>query len=137
MEKNISKEKMKSYMEEYKEKHGMGGLLGIIAEMYEERIDKNDLEQYKLDVEREKKATFIPHEYLEQFRTPSSSAAPVMEASIYAEEHIPAVQEDLKEQSVINDKNGNKAKVLVPGNNHTPNPWGDAEVVLPGQLKLK
>ena len=56
-----------------------------------------------------------------------------MEASIYAEEHIPAVQEDLIEHQTLG--NVPKAKVLEPERN-APNPWGDSEVVSPGHLKL-
>ena len=63
------------------------------------------------------------------------------QASIYAEEHIPAVQEDLAEQAIQTQP---KVKVLEPSTpvsippveGSKPNPWGDAQVVSPGQLKL-
>jgi len=83
----------------------------------------------------------------------SSNKIPVSEpvvASIYAEEHIPAVQEDLTEQrqNVIAPETSSqyKTKILrndaIPSSISTsteaptrPNPWTDAKTVVPGEVK--
>lgn len=71
----------------------------------------------------------------------NSTGENLQEASIYAPEHIPAVQDDLREQGLIpNDDKKNaeqpKTKVLEQSRSIAPNPWGDADVVSPGQLNL-
>ena len=63
------------------------------------------------------------------------------EASIYAEEHIPAVQDDLREQGLVKETEPKsleepKARVLTPLKSTTPNPWGESKIVLPGELNL-
>lgn len=65
-----------------------------------------------------------------------------MEASIYAREHIPAVQEDLREHGTTNNveiiKNEQiKARVLEPTKSLIPNPWPKSKVVLPGETTFK
>ena len=61
------------------------------------------------------------------------------EASIYADEHIPAVQEDLREQGIVAQAEPAevKTKVLEPPKSSAPNPWGEAKVVSPGELNLQ
>lgn len=74
----------------------------------------------------------------------------LMAASIYAEKHIPAVQEDLMEQCQnVNTKEEmghQKSRILrnetVAPNISTPNeistrpnPWGTAKTVVPGEVK--
>lgn len=73
-----------------------------------------------------------------EFETPKA-------ASIYAPEHISAVQDDLiehgmqgetihqEETPVVEEP---KTLVLEPSKPSAPNPWGSAEIVSPGQLKL-
>ena len=136
--KDILKEETKNYMKEYYEKHGIGGLLGIIIEIDREKVDKKDIEKHQMAVESERNAKVIEHDHLTQFVTPNIKE-PKMEASIYAEEHIPAVQDDLqeKQEELKNQNNSAKVKILEPEQKVAPNPWQDAEVVTPGQLKLK
>lgn len=60
-------------------------------------------------------------------------------ASIYAEEHIPAVQEDYQEQNGINNapaEEQHKVKVLEPERKILPNPWEDIKRVVPGDSQI-
>lgn len=60
-------------------------------------------------------------------------------AGIYKQEHLHAVEEDLSEASsrVVGQTEQPKVRVLEQPKSVLPNPWGDAETVLPGQLNLK
>lgn len=60
-------------------------------------------------------------------------------ASIYAEEHIPAVQEDYQEQNRINNvpsEEQHKVKILEPEKKTLPNPWEDIKRVVPGDSQI-
>lgn len=132
-------EELKKYIGE----NGYDGFFGLIARLAPENVDKNDLENYKnlapnveIDLIPEPDLSFI------QLRKSTTESVPAMEASIYAEEHIPAVREDLINHNQISMdnnpsvENNPKVKVLEP-ERQNPNPWSDAETVLPGHLKLK
>lgn len=57
--------------------------------------------------------------------------------SIYAPEHrtVAMVENDIGPESKKNVLEQPRARVLEKGNS-APNPWGDVEIVTPGQLKL-
>ena len=144
MSHNIDENKLLEDLKKYRDQKGYDGLFGLIAKLAPEKVDKEDLENYgNLAPSMTNDMMPISTSHLEQFRMPSSNVAPVKEASIYAEEHIPAVQEDLKEQKEMEQninhatKDGSKVRTLATENAHAPNPWQDVEVVEPGQLKLK
>ena len=148
-EQNALKEKTKSYMKEYLEKYGIGGLLGIVIELDGEKVDKQDVEKHRTSVEIERQAKLVTPPYFEDITTPSMiSQRRIEPASIYAREHIEAVQQDLLgtplEQNLAPVVEQPKVKVLE--NKAIPsapveaspiavnNPWSDAKTVFPGEI---
>ena len=145
MPNNIDENNLLATLREYIERKGYEGFFGLIAKLAPETVDKKDLNNYNkkvTDVIMDTPGTSPAS--IEQFKNTSSASAPIKEASIYAEEHIPAVQEDMIEQSSqissstleTQVDNLSKVKVLEPFKNNIPNAFQDAHEARPGQFKL-
>lgn len=129
----LSKEEIQRIIKEYTDSHGWGSFFGLIAQIAPQKVDQEDLKQHKESIEME-----IPQEQIVIENPPVlSETLEIKPASIYAEEHIPAVEEDLREQStqVIDNTSQTKTKSRVL-EQVAPNPWGDAKIVSPGDLNL-
>jgi len=144
-----SKEKLKIDIKEYLKKNGWRGLFGILAEISPEKIDEEDLKKYNETISEPTIMPKFPEGYTQGNDTVVVPMG-INNASIYAEEHLPAVQEDIQEhgQNDIASEERNHSKIKVLENktmlsmpeapkipNKTPNPWSDAKTVLPGEVK--
>lgn len=147
------KETTKTYMKKYYEKHGIGGLLGIIIEIDEEKVDKKDVENHRAAFKVEEQAQVTNYNHIQEFKTPSNFTE-ITESGMYKQEALPAVLDDLTnigQSIIVSDAEQNvqeqpKKKVLsnqiIPiasqeaVSTPAPNPWEDAEVVSPGHIKL-
>lgn len=145
MPNNIDENNLLTTLREYIERKGYEGFFGLIAKLSPENVDKRDLNDYNNDATKViMDTTETSSASIEQFKNTSSASAPIKEASIYAEEHIPAVREDMLGQNSQMDSstletqvdNLSKVRVLEPSKNSIPNAFQDAEEARPGQLKL-
>lgn len=102
----------------------------------EKTIDKETLRLHEQAMKKEKRP-IVQDPFLEQYGTLVTKNSSINNvASIYAEEHIQAVEEDLREQSgkIVEQENISQAKVKVLEQNSS-DPWGDAREVVPGAFK--
>lgn len=139
MYREMTPEEKLEYSSEIIEAIKKGGLVASldIVEKYkkilsvEKRID-NTSTNVKSDISASLKQQEV------QGNTEVNNVSP-QEVSIYAEEHISAVQEDIREHLLNAPSKIEEQpikRVLERPRNTSPNPWGDSKVVLPGELKL-
>lgn len=140
MQNTIDENKLLEDLKTYRDQKGYDGLFGLIAKLAPEKIDKQDLENYKnLTPSMTSDVMPISKTYLEQFNTPIKNNEEFSTASIYAEEHIPAVQEDAAlEQGLVQNEEKpveeqHKIRVLERQTVEA-NPWADAKIVSPGDF---
>ena len=132
MYREMTPEEKLEYSAEIIESIKEGGLVGSL-----EVVDKyKKILSIKEKTNDEKVSTPVEEKVIED--KPIVSPNITGEASIYAEEHIPAVQDDLREHGLVQmeEQTEVKTKVLEPPKSSAPNPWGEAKVVSPGELNL-
>lgn len=147
MYREMTPEEKLEYSSEIIEAIKTDGLIGSlkVVDKYKKKLsNENSLYDYSSQIPETiittpfKETTDISVENIPNI---SEIEKPSTEASIYAQEHISAVQEDLREQNIgmfsaIKAVEPPKTKVLEVAKSHAPNPWGDAQIVSPGQLNL-
>lgn len=139
MTNNANEENLIRNIEDYVNQKGWSSFFGLLATISPHKTDSEDLKRHEEKIEQE--VTGVEQPQVEELVSSNNVTQEVQEASIYAPEHIPAVQDDLREQGVSFKQepkgvNEPKKKVLEQQRSSAPNPWGDAEVVSPGQLNL-
>ena len=132
---DILRDKINGYVKE----KGWTSFFGLLATISPEKIDQDDLKKYNETQGIKPESTVhIPEE---KFIPTTKMEKELKDASIYAVEHINAVQSDLIEHGTTKNIEQKpleepKTKVLTPSQSATPNPWGESKVVLPGELNL-
>ncbi len=140
MEHNIDENKLLKDLEEFIRQRGYDGFFGLIAKLTPDKVDKKDIDDYRqVAVSTSPNNAQTETGQVSNLSNPTAESAPIKEASIYAARSIPAVQEDMMTHPIQTGMEvGSEPKVLTleKPQNRTPNPWGDAEVKRPGELKL-
>lgn len=150
MPNNIDENNLLITLREYIEQQGYEGFFGLIAKLAPENVDKSDLDNYNKAPNITPNTIPTSSAALEQFKSPPNESVLIEEASIYAEEHIPKVQDDLmthdQNEVIASEQSHPKIKVLEKETpmvdsdakpaSVIPNAWGDAEIKLPGEIKL-
>lgn len=136
---NTNEKNLIDKIEEYVNANGWSGFFGLLATISPHKIEQENLKNYNKGLEQTKVTE--EQSQVEEISPSHIVEQSVQEASIYAPEHIPAVQDDLREQGLVSNQENNainepKMKVLEQQKVPAPNPWRDAEVVSPGQLNL-
>lgn len=137
MDNNINDNILKDKIEEYIKEKGWSGFFGLLATITPDKIDQKDLEKYREQLPINNKPSLVSNSMPLEI----NDRNPAREASIYAEEHIPAVQDDIREhgldKNIVTEEERPRAKILEPTKTSAPNPWGDSKTVLPGELDLQ
>lgn len=137
----LSNEEIQEIIKNYTDNHGWGSFFGLIAQIAPQKVDAEDLKKNQEEVEREKTNPVVPEiNLVHADKNINSGSLDISPASIYAEEHIPAVEEDYKEQGISllspeQEEVTSQARRRVL-EQQTPNPWSDAKTVTPGELNL-
>ena len=128
---HVNEEMLKEKINEYVIEKGWHGFFGLLATISPVKVVQEDLKKNN-DVNEETLPddTKIPSVLVGQ---------EVNGASIYAAEHIVAVQKDLIEHVDFQTTQADepKTETLEPYQNIRPNPWETATVVLPGEVNFK
>lgn len=148
-------EQLKNDIESYVKENGWPGFFGLLATITPTAVHQEDLEKYNANLIPSELVTppqlkpYEPSYIIHDIASKKTPQRP-QEASIYAAEHISAVQEDLLEhrQNTTGTEalSQPKTKILtnksIPANASTPedrssapNPWGDAKTVAPGEVR--
>ena len=129
MYREMTPEEKLDFISELTESTKSGGLLASldVVEKWKQRLS--------LEKEKTQQSNEMVSKPINNNIPVRETTNPVGEASIYAMEHLPAVQDDLMSQGPVTIKENNpletpKAKVLK---NATQSLWGESKIRLPGE----